>query len=127
MNFYLFGFICLLVVGIVAFVLAFRQGIKEGRKANQDLIAGNLENSDIELSKALDNLQIYNSVAENINTSYNYKTIHFLCKNCKNDVSVNFQFLDLSFITEGTFVIKCPLCSKKVVTGKVKDGVIYFF
>jgi predicted RNA-binding Zn-ribbon protein involved in translation (DUF1610 family) len=125
MELFTFGFICLFVVGVIAFALAFKERIKDGRKANQNLIAGNLENSDIELSKALDNLQIYNSNTESINISY--KTIHFLCKNCKNDVSVNFQFLDLSFITKGTFVIKCPLCGKKVVTGKVKDGVIYFF
>lgn len=84
---------------------------KEDRKANQNLIVENLENSDI-------------GNTESINTSY--KTIHFLCKHCKNNVSINFQFLDLSYVTKGTFVIKCPLCGKKVVTGKVKDGVIYF-
>lgn len=66
----------------------------------------------------------YSSASENINT--HYKTIHFLCKHCKNEVLVNFQFLDLSYVTKGTFVIKCPLCSKKVVTAEVKDGVMYF-
>lgn len=124
MNFYIFGFICLLVVGIVAFILAFKEHIKDNRKANQNLIVGNLEDSDIRLSKALDDLQIYNSTAKSIDNTY--KTIHFLCKYCDNDVLVNFQFLDLSYITDDTFEIKCPLCGKKVVTGKIKDEIMYF-
>lgn len=124
MQLFIFGFICLLIVGIIAFVLAFKERIKDDRKANQNLIAGDLEDSDIEVSKALDNLQIYNNVTENINDPY--KTIYFLCKHCKNEVLVNFQFLDLSYVTDNTFVIKCPLCGKKVVTGKIRDGVIYF-
>ena len=61
MELFIFGFICLLVVGIIAFILAFKERIKDDRKANQNLIVGNLEDSDIELSEALDNLQIYNS------------------------------------------------------------------
>ena len=124
MNFLYFGFICLLVVGIIAFVLAFKERIKDDRKTNQDLIAGNLEDSDIELSKALDNLQIYNSVAENINTAY--KTIHFLCKHCKNEVLVNFQFLDLSAMENVNFTVKCPLCNKLITTIEIKDEILFF-
>jgi len=124
MELFIFGFICLLVVGVIAFALAFKERIKDGRKANQNLIAGNLEDSDIELSKALDNLQIYNSAPENINTPY--KTIHFLCKYCKNEVLVNFQFLDLSAMENFNFTVKCPLCNKLITTVQIKDGVLFF-
>ena len=124
MELFIFGFICLLVVGIIAFVLAFKERIKDDRKANQNLIVGNLEDSDIELSKALDNLQIYNSSTENVNTSY--KTIHFLCKHCKNEVLVNFQFLDSSVIESATnFTVKCPLCNKLITTVEIKDGMVF--
>ena len=123
MELFIFGFICLLVVGIIAFVLAFKERIKDSRKANQNLIVGNLEDSDIELSKALNNLQIYNSASENINTPY--KTIHFLCKHCKNEVLVNFQFLDLSAMENVNFTVKCPLCNKLITTVQIKDGVLF--
>lgn len=128
MNFYIFGSICLLVVGIVAFILALylfpsKERIKDSRKANQNLIVGNLEDSDIELPKALDNLQIYNSASENINTPY--KTIHFLCKHCKTEVLVNFQFLDLSAMENFNFTVKCPLCNKLITTAEIKDGILF--
>jgi Zn finger protein HypA/HybF involved in hydrogenase expression len=123
MELFIFGFICLLVVGIIAFILAFKERIKDDRKANQNLIVGNLEDSDIELSEALDNLQIYNSSMENINTPY--KTIHFLCKHCKNEVLVNFQFLDSSVIESANFTVKCPLCNKLITTVEIKDGMVF--
>ena len=124
MELFIFGFICLLVVGIIAFVLAFKERIKDSRKANQNLIVGNLEDSDIELSKALNNLQIYNSASENINTPY--KTIHFLCKHCKTEVLANFQFLDSSVIESANFTVKCPLCNKLITTVEIKDGILFF-
>ena len=118
MELFIFGFICIVVVEIAALALAFKEHIKEDRKANQNLTSENLES-------AFDNLQIYSSNTENINSSY--KTIHFLCKHCKNDVSVNFQFLDLSAIENVNFTVKCPLCNKLITTVEIKDGVIYFF
>lgn len=128
MNFYIFGSICLLVVGIVAFILALylfpsKERIKDDRKANQNLIAGNLEDSDIELSNALDNLPIYDSATKSIDNSY--KTIHFLCKHCKNEVLVNFQFLDSSVIESANFIVKCPLCNKLITTVEIRDGVLF--
>ena len=64
MNLYIFGAICITVVILIALVLAFKDNVKKGSKTNHSLIAGDLDNSDIELSKALDNLKIYNSATE---------------------------------------------------------------
>lgn len=64
MNLYIFGAICIIIVILIALVLAFKDNIKIGSKTNHSLIAGDLDDSEIGLSKALNNLKIYNSVTE---------------------------------------------------------------
>ena len=67
MDFYIFGLICIIVVKVIAFILAFKSGAKNKSKTNHNLIVEALNNSDEELSNVLNNLKIYNSVMEDFN------------------------------------------------------------
>ena len=62
MDFYIFGAICITVVTLIAFALAFKDNVEKDSQADHNLI---INDSDIELAKALDNLKVYNSATEN--------------------------------------------------------------
>lgn len=62
MDFYIFGAICITVVTLIAFALVFNDSVEKDSQADHNLI---VNDSDIELAKALDNLKVYNSATEN--------------------------------------------------------------
>lgn len=62
MDFYIFGAICITVVTLITFALAFNDNVEKDSQADHNLI---INDSDIELAKALDNLKVYNSATEN--------------------------------------------------------------
>ena len=62
MDFYIFGAICITVVTLIAFALVFNDNVEKDSQADHNLI---VNDSDIELAKALDNLKVYNSATEN--------------------------------------------------------------
>ena len=62
MDFYIFVAICITVVTLIAFALVFNDNVEKDSQADHNLI---VNDSDIELAKALDNLKVYNSATEN--------------------------------------------------------------
>ena len=67
MDFYVFGLICIIVVTVIAFILAFKGSAKNKSKTNHNLIVESLNNSNEELSDVLNNLKIYNDAMEDFN------------------------------------------------------------
>lgn len=67
MDFYVFGLICIIVVTVIAFILAFKGSGKNKSKTNHNLSVETLNNSNEELSDVLNNLKIYNDAMEDFN------------------------------------------------------------